>query len=140
MENENKDKKNKPPIIFLIFKIIGLGLIIGGIIVLILMRDSFSGGMFPGLPMIGFGIVITIWGLIPNINKLSIKTTKYLQEEHKEDLTDIANTSADISSEAVTKTTKAVKKGLKDTMYCKHCGEQIDADSKFCKSCGKSQE
>lgn len=135
MENENK--KNKLPIIFLIFKIIGLGLIIGAVVLLIISEGDY---LFPSLPMIGFGIVITLWGLIPNINKLSIKTTKYLQEEHKEDLTDIANTSADISSEAVTKTTKAVKKGLKDTMYCKHCGEQIDADSKFCKSCGKSQE
>lgn len=138
MENENK--KNKLPIIFLILKIIGLGLIIGGIIVLILMRKSFGGGMFPGLPMIGFGLVITLWGFIPNINKLSIKTTKYLQEENKEDLTDIASTSADILSEGVTKTTKAVKKGLKDTMYCKHCGSEIDVDSKFCKHCGKSQE
>ena len=22
-------------------------------------------------------------------------------------------------------------------MYCKHCGKEIDNDSKFCKECGK---
>lgn len=25
-------------------------------------------------------------------------------------------------------------------IFCKHCGAQIEEDSKFCKSCGKSQE
>ena len=26
-----------------------------------------------------------------------------------------------------------------ETIFCKHCGAKIDADSKFCKSCGKEQ-
>ena len=137
MEQKNK---NKLPIIFLIFKILGLGLIVGGIVVLIVKKNEFGGGMFPAFPMMGFGLVITVWGFIPNISKMAIKTNRYLQEENKQDLTDIANTSADISSEAITKTTRAVKEGLKETMYCKHCGSQIDIDSKFCKVCGKSQE
>ena len=137
MEQKNK---NKLPIIFLIFKILGLGLIVGGIVVSIVKKNEFGGGMFPAFPMMGFGLVITVWGFIPNISKMAIKTNRYLQEENKQDLTDIANTSADISSEAITKTTRAVKEGLKETMYCKHCGSQIDIDSKFCKVCGKSQE
>ena len=28
----------------------------------------------------------------------------------------------------------------KKKMFCKHCGAQIEEDSKFCKSCGKPQE
>ena len=68
-----------------------------------------------------------------------IKSTKYMMDESKEDLKSIANTTADISNEAITKTTRAVKKGLKDTIFCKHCGAEIDSDSTFCKSCGKEQ-
>ncbi|MDR3217175.1 MAG: hypothetical protein LBT55_07230 [Clostridiaceae bacterium] len=29
--------------------------------------------------------------------------------------------------------------GAKDTIYCKYCGEVIDADSMFCKACGRKQ-
>ena len=65
--------------------------------------------------------------------------SKEIQIQHKEDLTSIANKSADISSEAITKTTRAIKKGIKDTKFCKHCGAEIDSDSTFCKSCGKKQ-
>lgn len=37
--------------------------------------------------------------------------------------------------------TKGIKEGLSEneTVYCKHCGAQIDADSSFCKKCGKQQ-
>ena len=68
-----------------------------------------------------------------------IKATKYMVDETKDDLTHLANVGADISSEAITKTTRAIKKGLSDTKFCKHCGTEIDVDSKFCNSCGKEQ-
>ena len=36
--------------------------------------------------------------------------------------------------------TIAIKEGLSGKKsYCKHCGTQIDKDSKFCKECGKEQ-
>lgn len=69
----------------------------------------------------------------------NVKATKYMMDETKDDLKSIANTTADVSSEAITKTTRAIKKGIKDTIFCKHCGAEIDADSKFCNSCGKEQ-
>ena len=40
---------------------------------------------------------------------------------------------------------KAIEEGIKErfdeeeTIYCKHCGEVIDADSKFCEKCRKEQ-
>ena len=36
---------------------------------------------------------------------------------------------------------KGVKEGMAndETMFCKHCGAIIDADSKFCNKCGKEQ-
>ncbi len=85
------------------------------------------------------GIVLLSVAYKPEVAKLKTKMDKYIQEENKEDLTDIASTSADIKSEAITKTVKAIKKGIKNTKFCKHCGEEIDADSKFCSKCGKEQ-
>ena len=78
-------------------------------------------------------------GFRPEITKMATKSAKYIQDENKEDLKDIVDTTADIAGDAITKTTKAIKKGLKDTKFCKHCGAEIDADSKFCSSCGKEQ-
>lgn len=87
--------------------------------------------------MISSGLIIS--GFKTEIAKLHTRTTKYIQEENKQDLTDIASTTADIASDAITTTTKSIKKGLKDTKFCKHCGKEIDKDSKFCSECGKEQ-
>lgn len=40
---------------------------------------------------------------------------------------------------AATEIAKGIKKGMSEdtTIYCKHCGAQIDADSNFCNNCGK---
>lgn len=36
---------------------------------------------------------------------------------------------------------KRIKKGFMavEKSFCKHCGAEIDKDSKFCKTCGKEQ-
>jgi len=140
-------EKNKKPILFLILKIIG---ILGFIVAIIGITKVFSGfGNFEtntfmtGGFMMCFGFFIgvscTIAGFTPEIAKLRAKTTKYIQEENKQDLTDIATNTADITSDAITKTTKAIKKGMKDTKFCTQCGSEIDRDSKFCNECGKEQ-
>lgn len=67
-----------------------------------------------------------------------VKATKYMLDESVGDLTDISNKSAKIREQGIEMTMRAVKRGLEDeTVYCKHCGASIDADSKFCKACGK---
>lgn len=71
-----------------------------------------------------------------------IKSIKYAVDDSKEDLKTISNISADVSSEAITKTVSSIKKGFtdnsfKDNTYCKYCGTGIDFDSRFCKNCGK---
>lgn len=90
-----------------------------------------------------------------------IKSLKYMTEYSKDDLTDlgeasininssilnnnedklknIADKTANISKDAITTTVSAIKKGIKDNIYCKHCGKAIDNDSKYCKHCGKKQ-
>lgn len=140
--------KDKPKI-FLIVKIVAFIMLIVGLILIILGTAVYPDATFSDMPNMGLfmpGIFLTffsipcfVWGFTPELHKVGIKTKKYLQEENKGDLTDMASTSADITSGAATKTAKAVKDGLKDTKYCRYCGEQIEADSKFCKHCGKEQ-
>ena len=75
----------------------------------------------------------------PEIAKLSMKTAKYVQEENKEDLTDMADTGADIISDAVKKVASSVNDGMRKSKFCKHCGAEIDEDSRYCSRCGKEQ-
>lgn len=90
---------------------------------------------------LGFGILLVVSPkLRGKIMSTQVKATKYMMDESKEDLKSIADDTADVSKDAITTTTRAIKKGFtKDTIYCKHCGSEIDSDSKFCKSCGKEQ-
>ena len=139
---------NKKPIHFLVLKIIGCISIITAIVGIILTVNGFgdfesnnfmiggiitTSGIFLGIPCL-------VIGFQPEITKVSVKSKQYIQQENKENLTDIANTQAEILQGAITKTTAAVKNGLdEDKMYCKHCGKMIDADSKYCSKCGKEQ-
>ena len=141
MNNNNKPKH------FIVFKIIGFLGIILAIIGFALTVDGYddfeSNNFMIGVLMSTFGFFIGVSGLMigfrPEITKMSTKSVKYIQKENKEDFKDIASNAADIASEAITKTTTAIKTGLDDKIFCKHCGEKIDSDSKFCNKCGKEQ-
>ena len=139
---------NKKPVYFLVLKIVGFIAIFIGLCGFMLSVSSFGKfdnnnfmlGAFLG--SIGFfvGFVCLMLGFRPELSKLSIKTSKYIQEENKEDLKDMANTTADITGDAISKVARSIKEGLEEeTMFCKHCGAVIDADSTFCSKCGKMQ-
>lgn len=106
--------------------------------------------------MVGIGIVVVliivfiIFLLTGTTQKGLEKTfTKYgnvtaraqynIINNNEEILRETANKTADIHKDAVKTIVHSVKDGLSDdnTVYCKHCGTQIDADSSFCKKCGK---
>ena len=138
----------KKPVVFLLMKIVGIvgiGLAIFGFVLSINGFGDFESNNFMIGGFIGvFGLFIGISGLVfgfrPEISKMAAKSARYIQEETREELTAMASTSAEIVEDAVTRTASAVREGLSgDTVYCKHCGAVIDADSKFCKSCGKEQ-
>jgi hypothetical protein len=130
---------------FWIFKIVG---VIGavatftGIVLAIAGFGDFESNNFMiggfvaviGVMMTAVGITI---GFSPEIAKARAKTIRYIQEQNKEDLSAIASDSAEIMSDAVSKTANSIANGLQNTIFCKHCGAKIDADSKFCSSCGK---
>ena len=142
MDNNNKPKH------YFIFKLAGLAGILISVVGFILLftgfgnfeNDNFMIGGFVlmfGLPMSFIGITI---GFGPEIYKMGTQSVKYMQRENKQDLKDISNDAIEIREEAITRATRAMKKGLvDDQMFCKHCGAEIDADSSFCKKCGKQQ-
>jgi len=142
-----EENKNQKPKYFLIFKILGcvfaVVTIIGFVLVFTGFGDFENNNFMLGGFMSTFGLFLTVAFLVtgfrPEITKMSTKSARYIQQENKEDLTDIANITADIAGGAITKTTRAIKKGIKDTKFCKLCGAEIDADSKFCNSCGGEQ-
>ena len=135
---------NKPKH-FLILKIVGVvGVIVavfGGVLAINGFDDFESNHFMIGgfLAVVGFatGIFGLTTGFAPEIAKAHAKTTRYIQEENKDDFTAIATNTAEIVSDAVKTTASAVAEGIRATKFCKHCGEKIDADSKFCSSCGK---
>lgn len=74
-------------------------------------------------------------------SNIAIKSKKDILNQNEETLKDITIRRASINKETIETTARAIKNGLtkSDKIYCKHCGKQIDKDSKFCKSCGKEQ-
>ena len=165
-EKEDKQKKKiKTPVVLIVFRVLSLVCLIIGIVGVIMAvnTDPYNNFGFVAMAMLGFFFAFgfAVWGFYPQIQKFTLKIGRHVaessseelkglsktmigiqkdvQEENKDSLTSIASTSADINSEAITKKAKAVKKGLKDTKFCKNCGKEIDADSNFCSKCGCEQ-
>lgn len=132
---------------FLIFKIIGFACIpvaVLGIVLTIIGFGDFEHNWFLfGMIMLPVGFFGTFFGLIngfaPEIAKASAQTAKYIQNENKELLRDLATASAEINKDAVTTLASAVREEQTDTVFCKHCGRKIDSDSRFCSHCGGEQ-
>ena len=137
----------KKPKHYLIFKILAGVFAVVTIVGIVLSVQGFgdfeTNHFMVGGFMCTFGLFATVAcagiGFKPELAKLSVKSAKYIQQQNKEDLADMATTTAEIAKEAVTVTVEAVKEGLDESMYCKHCGKTIDRDSRFCKECGGEQ-
>lgn len=73
-----------------------------------------------------------------------VKTMNYVIDENEDALRNISTKGAEISSKGIETTARAIKKGLTEEednnlVFCRHCGKEIEEDSKFCKHCGKEQ-
>lgn len=138
--------KNQKPKHFIVLRILGfISLAVGVLLILlgaIVFSDKYGaniGLIIPGAFMAFLAFPLLMFGFLDKISKATIRTAKYIQQQNQDDLKDISDNAVEIAGGAITKTAKAVKKGIKDTMFCKHCGTEIDADSKFCNKCGKEQ-
>lgn len=80
----------------------------------------------------------TIEDIATSMGDISVNSSKNIIDNHEEDLKNIVNKSANIMENGIETTVRAIKKGLTNNpIYCKHCGKKVDADSKYCKHCGK---
>ena len=139
----------KKPAAFIILRAVGICFLavalLGIVLVIVGFGDFESNNFMIGGFLITFGLFVgiscTVTGFTPELSKMSVKTQKYIQNENKEDLKDIADTAAEINADAVTTIARAASEGFsKDaTVFCKECGSKIDADSKFCRHCGTKQ-
>ena len=76
--------------------------------------------------------------LMTSAGELAINAKKQILNNNEHNIKDIIEKSSDLSSIAVEKTARAIKRGLQNkAIYCHYCGKHIDYDSKFCKHCGK---
>ena len=78
-------------------------------------------------------------GSLESLTESMIKMKKNIIENNEEDLKELSRKSAEIRSDGVEITARAIKKGLTtdEGIFCKYCGKKIDADSQHCKYCGK---
>lgn len=77
--------------------------------------------------------------VITNLSEVSIDSKSKILNKNKDTLKNIVDNEIDINKDAIKTVVSSIKEGLKDSFYCKYCGESIDSDSKFCKYCGKEQ-
>ena len=77
-------------------------------------------GAFVGPISLFVGITMILLGFRPEMARMVARSTKYIQQQNKEEIKDIMNTQAEIASDAISTTAKAVKNGVDDTKFCRH--------------------
>lgn len=81
--------------------------------------------------------------MMTSLGNVSANVQNNIITQNEDILRNVATKQADINKEAVKTTVSAIREGFtgesNSTIFCKHCGSVIDADSKFCKKCGKEQ-
>lgn len=94
-------------------------------------------------------LVFSIWSYMLSPKGMERRLTKMgnivakaqnnIINNNQDIMKDSATKTANINKEAVKTYAHSIKEGFEDidTIYCKHCGIEIDSDSTFCKKCGK---
>ncbi len=142
---ETSEKKKRKILKWqIVLMVLGFLLLAGGITMIVFF--AISDTINPALIIVGcfllvFAFIMLSYAFLPLIQRGMIKINKQIIEENKEDLKDISSTTGEIASEGVKKVAKSAMEGVNDAdkIYCKHCGQLIDSDSKFCSFCGKEQ-
>ena len=138
--------KERKPTHFRVLKLLGLlaaAVSVAGIVLLITGFGKFESSRFIiGGMMMSFGLVAAfpclIIGFSPELTRMRVRSSRYIQNENREDLTELANTSAEIMSGAV-KTVANAARDSEKPRFCRHCGKSIPEDARFCPACGGQQ-
>lgn len=99
-------------------------------------------GIFALVAVIIFFTIIMMFNprLRGKMMSQQIKAGKYAIDESRDDLKNISDNIAYATKDGIKTTAGAIKEGFtQNKVFCKYCGNEIDADSKFCKKCGKEQ-
>ena len=156
MEKEVKnsnEKHRKIKNLYRKLKIAAFCVLGAGIILIVLGAVFIAKSIIPaGIPCLvigfismGISLMLLMTGFIPNFSNYTIKSTQYIQDINKEELEEMMSTRAEITKEGASVLFDAFNesankaKEQRKKVYCKHCGQQIDEDSRFCKFCGKEQ-
>ena len=95
-----------------------------------------------GMLMLLPGIFITIVGCMI---RFVVGNQRNIMAYQTQQVMPIAQEGIEKMSPSMGTAAKEIAKGIKEglsndeTVYCKHCGAQIDVDSNFCNKCGKQQ-
>ena len=133
--NEEKFQKTNKKVngVGMILLIIGGIMLVGGL-VMSFGFHKLQFGIFSviGLALVGFGGQAKLLGNARNIQAYMTQQGMPIAQEGMKKMAPTAGVAAK-------EIAKGIKEGLKEdnVIYCKHCGEPIDADSTFCKKCGK---
>lgn len=101
------------------------------------------------------GLGVLICGATPYLTKFALKHHKETLDYAGKEMTDVGAKMVDIGAPVANKTVdevvlptvekvkKSIANGGEDSsegkLYCRYCGKQIVADSKFCNYCGNEQ-
>lgn len=104
------------------------------------LRGKFMGMQAKSLKHMMDGSKDVFKDLGTTMGEISVSTKKAILDNNESDLKHIVDKEVSINKDAVKVMAGAIKEGFsKEIVFCKHCGSQIDKDSKFCKACGKEQ-
>ena len=130
-EQDFKKKMKKFTILGIILVILGFACFIGGPIII----------MTTHLFYLFFISFLGVFMLVPGFILLSLGTQRKMLAYQAQSTGPVAVEATErYGAPAAKEMTKAVKEGLtedKEEIFCKFCGNRIDADSEFCKFCGK---
>lgn len=131
-EQEHAKKRNKFTVLGIIFIILGFSCFIGGPIA----------AMVTHLFYLFFLSFIGVFLLFPGFVMLSLGTQRALTSFTAQSVGPVGVEAAhNYGRPMAEEVARGVKEGLEDEkeeIFCKYCGNVIDADSEFCKYCGKN--
>ena len=132
-EEEHAKKRKKFTILGILFVILGFSCFIGGPIA------AMTTGIFYLFFISFFGTFM----IVPGFIMLSLGTSRAIASFQAQSVGPVATQAAhDFGRPIAREMTAGVMDGMTGEnaeIYCKYCGNRIDADSDFCKYCGRKQ-
>jgi uncharacterized protein with PIN domain len=105
------------------------------------LRGKFLGKQIKAIKYMAENSKDDLTDIATNLGEVSINSSKNIIDRNEDKLRDISTKNAEINSKGVEIYAKAIKKGLSDeeTKYCSSCGTLISKKANYCENCGEKQ-